>query len=157
MKCPNCGAEVTGAVCNYCGSEMPKQPINIINNYYGGTGSNGDVVAAATCPNCGGNKISFMREATATRGVHKTVALCKSCGNTWVTSRDVIVSSKNRIVALLLCIFLGYFGAHQFYVGKKNTGWLYLFTVGLCGIGWIIDIITLASGTFKDVNGHPLK
>ena len=36
MKCPNCGAEVTGNFCEYCGSEMVKEPtvINITNNYY---------------------------------------------------------------------------------------------------------------------------
>ena len=157
MKCPSCGAEVTSAFYTYCGTEMPRQPISIVNNYYGGTGMNGEQGAVATCPNCGGNKITFSRESTATRGVHKTVALCKSCGNTWVTSRDVLVSSKSRIVALVLCIFLGYFGAHQFYAGKNSMGWIYLFTMGLFGIGWIIDIITLATGTFKDANGHPLK
>ena len=27
-------------------------------------------------------------------------------------------SPKNKTVALLLCIFLGFFGAHRFYVGK---------------------------------------
>lgn len=42
MKCPNCGAEVTGRFCSYCGSEMPKEQTSttfngnvVINNYYG--------------------------------------------------------------------------------------------------------------------------
>ena len=155
MKCPSCGAEVTGDVCAYCGTGMPKQPVSIVNNYYGS--SPNEERTAVACPNCGGSKISFSRESTATRGVHKTVALCKSCGNTWVTSRDVPVSPRNRIVALMLCIFLGYFGAHQFYVGKRSTGWLYVFTIGLFGIGWILDIVLLVTGTFKDANGFPLK
>jgi len=43
----------------------------------------------------------------------------------------VITSDKKKITALLLCIFLGVFGAHQFYVGKIGKGLLYLFTVGL--------------------------
>ena len=47
------------------------------------------------------------------------------------------------MVALLLCIFLGEFGAHKFYEGKIGMGILYLCTCGLCGIGWIIDIIAL--------------
>lgn len=45
MKCPYCGAEVQGAFCSYCGSELPKAQsvtnvtdnshTTIINNYYG--------------------------------------------------------------------------------------------------------------------------
>lgn len=51
---------------------------------------------------------------------------------------------KDKAVALLLCIFLGYFGAHKFYEGKAGMGILYLFTMGLFGIGWIVDIISIA-------------
>lgn len=50
---------------------------------------------------------------------------------------------KNKWIALLLCAFLGFMGAHKFYEGKIGMGVLYLFTVGLFGIGWIIDIISL--------------
>ncbi len=50
----------------------------------------------------------------------------------------------NKWVALCLCIFLGYFGAHKFYEGKTGTGVLYLFTFGLFGIGWFFDIISIA-------------
>lgn len=57
-------------------------------------------------------------------------------------------SNKSKTVALLLCIFLGYLGVHRFYVGKTKTGILYLFTVGLCGIGWIVDIILIATDKF---------
>lgn len=52
--------------------------------------------------------------------------------------------NKNQTIELLLCIFLGYFGVHRFYAGKKKSGFLYLFTVGLCGIGWIYDIIAIS-------------
>ena len=69
----------------------------------------------------------------------------------------VITSSKSRIIALLLCIILGEFGIHRFYVGKIGTGLLYLFTAGLCGIGWIIDIIKICLGTFTDNVGVPLR
>lgn len=36
MKCPNCNAEVSGRVCEFCGSEVPRpqKNINITNNYY---------------------------------------------------------------------------------------------------------------------------
>lgn len=50
---------------------------------------------------------------------------------------------KNKWVALLLCFFLGALGAHKFYEGKVGMGVLYLFTVGLCGIGVIVDFVKL--------------
>lgn len=50
---------------------------------------------------------------------------------------------KNKWIALLLCIFFGYLGAHKFYEGKAGMGILYLFTCGLFFIGIIIDIIAL--------------
>lgn len=50
---------------------------------------------------------------------------------------------KSKWVALLLCIFLGLFGAHKFYEGKIGMGILYLLTAGLFCIGWIIDIISI--------------
>ena len=51
---------------------------------------------------------------------------------------------KNKWVALVLCIFLGYLGAHKFYEGKIGMGILYLITCGLFGIGWIVDIFIIA-------------
>ena len=67
------------------------------------------------------------------------------------------VSRKSKTVALLLCIFLGYFGIHRFYVGKIGTGILYLLTGGFFGIGWIIDIIVIAMGNFRDRFDLPLR
>jgi TM2 domain-containing membrane protein YozV len=42
----------------------------------------------------------------------------------------------------ILWIF-GFFGAHRFYYGKKITGIIYLFTLGLFFIGWIIDFFKI--------------
>lgn len=67
------------------------------------------------------------------------------------------VSKKSKTVALLLCIFLGYIGIHRFYAGKIGTGILYLLTGGLFGIGWIVDIILIATGAFKDNFGLPIN
>jgi hypothetical protein len=47
-------------------------------------------------------------------------------------------------VALLLCLFLGVFGVHRFYEGDTKTGLVFLFTGGLFGIGWLIDLFRLA-------------
>lgn len=51
--------------------------------------------------------------------------------------------AKNKWVSVLLCFFLGFFGAHKFYEGKVGMGILYLFTGGLFGIGAFIDFIVL--------------
>ena len=50
---------------------------------------------------------------------------------------------RNKWTALLLCVFLGFIGAHKFYEGKTGMGVLYIFTFGLFGIGWLIDFIAL--------------
>ena len=50
---------------------------------------------------------------------------------------------KNKWVALVLCIFT--ICGHKFCEEKISLGLVYLFTAGLFGIGWIIDIISLLS------------
>ena len=42
-----------------------------------------------------------------------------------------------------MCLFLGFIGAHKFYEGKTGAGILYIFIVGLFGIGWIVDTIAI--------------
>ena len=49
----------------------------------------------------------------------------------------------NKWVALVICYFLGLFGGHKFYEGKSGQGLLYLFTAGLFGIGWLIDLVSI--------------
>ncbi len=69
------------------------------------------------------------------------------------------VSPCQRSNALLLAIIgpmFGLCGLQRFYVGKIGTGVIWLFTVGLCGIGQLIDIIVIAAGQFKDRNDLPL-
>ncbi|OPY90625.1 MAG: TM2 domain protein [Syntrophus sp. PtaU1.Bin208] len=46
-------------------------------------------------------------------------------------------------VAWILLTFLGLFGVHRFYLGKWLSGLLYLFTLGIFGIGYIYDFWTL--------------
>lgn len=65
-------------------------------------------------------------------------------------------SPKSRLVALLLCWFLGIFGAHRFYVGRIGSGVLYLCTEGLFGIGVLVDIIMILIGDFTDDRGLKL-
>jgi len=60
------------------------------------------------------------------------------------------LSEKSRLAALLLCWFLGLFGAHRYYVGKVGTGLLMLVTGGGLGIWWLVDFIMIIVGAFKD-------
>src|SRR5262249_16192803 len=46
-------------------------------------------------------------------------------------------------VAWLLLTYLGVLGVHRFYLGKWVTGLIWLFTLGLVGIGWLYDLWTL--------------
>jgi TM2 domain-containing membrane protein YozV len=67
-----------------------------------------------------------------------------------------MASNKSRLVALLLCIFLGVFGVHRFYVAKHGTGVLMLVTGGGLGVWVIIDIILIAIGSFTDKESKAL-
>lgn len=66
-------------------------------------------------------------------------------------------SDKKKSAALVLCIFLGYIGAHQYYGGKIGTGILYTCTFGLCEIGWLVDIFKILMGSFRDNVVAPLR
>lgn len=71
--------------------------------------------------------------------------------------REYVTSPKSRLTAAFLCFFLGMFGAHYFYVGRVGMGFLYIFTLGLFGIGWLADLIRILSGRFTDREGLPLR
>jgi TM2 domain-containing membrane protein YozV len=63
-------------------------------------------------------------------------------------------SEKSRAVALVLGGILGVFGAHRFYVGKAGTGLLMLLTAGGLGIWYLVDVIMIAAGAFRDAEGR---
>jgi TM2 domain-containing membrane protein YozV len=67
------------------------------------------------------------------------------------------MSNKSRLVAAVLCFFLGVFGVHRFYVGKIGTGIIQFFTAGGLGVWWIIDLIMILVGSFTDKDGNKLK
>jgi hypothetical protein len=68
-----------------------------------------------------------------------------------------MISDKSRLAATLLCLFLGGLGIHRFYVGKVGTGIIWLLTLGLFGIGSLVDFIIIVCGSFKDKYGKVLQ
>lgn len=49
-----------------------------------------------------------------------------------------------KTIGYILWLF-GFTGAHRFYYGKPVTGTLWFFTLGLLGIGWLIDLFLIPS------------
>jgi len=52
--------------------------------------------------------------------------------------------THRKTVGYLLWIF-GFLGAHRFYYGRPVTGTIWLFTLGLLGVGWLIDLFLIPS------------
>lgn len=55
------------------------------------------------------------------------------------------IKPKNRLISFLLCLFLGFLGAHKFYEGKTGMGVLYILTLGIFGVGIVVDLIIILS------------
>ena len=110
------------------------------------------------CRNCG-------------KEIDNKAAVCIYCGaaahdqsqqpvinvvNTNVNNNASNYIHKKKWTAFWLCLLLGFVGAHRFYVGKVGTGIIWLLSGGLCGIGWLLDLIVILCGGFKDKAGQPL-
>ncbi|MGE8112516.1 MULTISPECIES: NINE protein [Pseudomonas] len=52
--------------------------------------------------------------------------------------------THSKVIGYLLWIF-GFTGSHRFYYGKPITGTIWFFTLGLLGIGWLIDLFLIPS------------
>ena len=63
------------------------------------------------------------------------------------------VMTKSKKVALILSIFLGWFGVDRFYLGSIFLGAFKLATVGGFGFWWLVDIFLIASGSARPANG----
>lgn len=51
-------------------------------------------------------------------------------------------NTHSKLIGYLLWIF-GFLGAHRFYYGKPVTGTIWFLTLGLLGIGWLIDLLLI--------------
>lgn len=52
-------------------------------------------------------------------------------------------ANKSPAVAWVLWIFLGILGGHRFYLRRPGTGFLWMVTLGLFLVGWIVDAFRL--------------
>lgn len=108
--------------CKHCGKPIPKD--------------------AVLCVHCGRQV-----EELGGQGGQPQVVINNSNTNTNsnvnTITAGMLKKEKNKWVALLLCFFLGVLGGHKFYEGKIGMGILYIFTLGLFGIGALIDFIVL--------------
>lgn len=101
------------------------------------------------CKNCGAE-------------INDNAVVCVNCGcavnndtNKVITDPDK--SSKDWIITLLLCWFLGYLGVHSFYAGKIGIGIIQFITAGGCGIWTIIDLVMICLGNYTDGDGKYIR
>ena len=111
--------------CKYCGTKIPM-----------------DAVICTAC----GRQVEMLAERSQPMPqvvIHNSTQSVSHANASATASAGAGRKSVNKWVSFWLCLLLGYFGAHKFYEGKAGMGLLYLFTFGLCGIGWIIDTIAI--------------
>lgn len=69
-----------------------------------------------------------------------------------------VVEVKNKVVAFLLSLFVGWLGADWFYLSKGATSYIVagvfkIITCGGLGIWWIADIVRILCDSFPDSDG----
>ena len=126
--CPKCGAEADGIFCLNCGAALNSEP------------------APAPTPSPVGN--DFKEKTFGGSAPQQPVQPQQSYyppqpQQPYYPPAPQPQQEPGLGVELLLCFFLGFFGAHKFYRKKIGMGILYLFTYGLFGIGYLVDLITL--------------
>lgn len=50
--------------------------------------------------------------------------------------------THSKLIGYILWL-VGFTGAHRFYYGRQVSGTIWFLTLGLCGIGWLIDVFLI--------------
>ena len=119
--------------CKNCGTQMnPNQVICIKCGVKAGDGN-------AFCANCGAQ-------------VNANADYCTNCGamlNAKNTSAKL--GGQDKVTVILLCLFLGALGVHNFMMGENKKGVFKIlmnFCVGLGGIFALIDLIKILTDKY---------
>lgn len=96
--------------------------------------------------------------------IHKDAEICIKCGCRQSANNGAI--NNTWLITLLLCLFLGCFGAHRFYTGKTGSAiamLLITILLGWIGIGvvvtsiWaLIDLIFIIGSNFTTADGSKI-
>ncbi len=146
MKCTNHPEVEAQGMCAYCGKPFCADCLV-------------EVKGRMYCKNDLGNVLDEAKQSSAGQPTINITNSNESVNtNNNVNGGFYGAPTKSKTVALILCIigFLGIGGLHRMYVGKVGSGVLHFFTYGICGIGTIIDLISILSGGFRDSYGRPL-
>lgn len=122
------------------------------------------------CTNCGTRKGLGENYCyrCGSRIKSQNIEACEFCGAKLNNNNIAEVNIKNKLLAVLLALFLGGMGIHRFYLGYIKIGivQLILWILGYftSGITWIIaqiwavtEAILIFLGKIKDSEGHPLE
>lgn len=139
INCSECGREISDKAlsCPHCGAPTSTIPKNIEYCKHCGEPIDKECLICTKC----GKQVEEIRNIKDDRNI--VINNTASANSSAVVKNVGYGKPKNKWVALLLCIFFGFFGAHKFYEGRILLGIVYLFTAGLFGIGWFIDILVL--------------
>ena len=158
MKCPNCGADSSGKFCEYCGSELPYNGPQSVQNSYKTENvthvTNVYYVNSKELPSW--DQPLQNQEPVPVPSSQHLPNKPYSAAQNQIHYSEASFSPKNKSTALLLCFFLGFYGGHLFYVGRWKKGLIYLCTGGLFLIGWLIDLFTIGANNFTDADGKKL-
>ena len=94
--------------------------------------------------------------------IEERAYVCIHCGVRVPTAQDPVeralfpAEGRSWLITVLLAAFLGPLGIHRFYVGKIVTGLLLFVTAGGLGVFWIIDLVRILLGGFRDAEGREL-
>lgn len=150
MKCTNHPEIEAEGMCVYCGKPFCKSCLIEVKGKFYCKDDIGNVIDDAKNSNSGTPIINITNSNESNN---------TNTNNNVNAMPGMMISPKSKTVALILCIigFFGVGGLHKLYVGKIGGGLLYLFTYGLFGIGTIIDLISILSGSFRDRYGFVLR